>query len=89
MPVTRHPHQSLNSHPEINPLAAHISSCKNLTVAHMPERQESMTRLLFFPVVIIAGLYVSGQTAIASGIAALLVVAWIFRRAIRSFRRAR
>ena len=50
-----------------------------------------MTRLLL-PITAIAtiiGLCVADQTAIASGFAALLVVAWIFRRAIRSFRRAR
>ena len=48
---------------------------------------------LFFPVVVIiaaiAGLYVAGQTAIAAGIAGLLVIVWIFRRAIRSSRSAR
>lgn len=50
-----------------------------------------MTRLLL-PIIAIAaviGLYIAGQTAIAAGIAALLVVALIFRRAIRSSRRAR
>ena len=50
-----------------------------------------MTRLLL-PVVIVAvivGLCMAGQTAIASGIAALLVVAWIFRQAVRSSRSTR
>lgn len=47
-----------------------------------------MTRLLYFLVIVavIAGLYMAGQTAISAGLAALLVVAWIFRQAIHSTR---
>lgn len=50
-----------------------------------------MTRLLL-PVIVIAaviGLYMAGQIAISAGIAALIVIVWIFRQAIRSTRRSR
>lgn len=49
-----------------------------------------MSRILLPVIVIaaIAGLYATGQTGIAAGIAALLAVVMIFRQAVRSARRS-